>query len=33
MTSISALHQPSDPAFAAIQRFIANPAAAGSSSR
>jgi acetyl esterase/lipase len=33
MTSIGALHQPSDPAFAAIQRFIANPSAAGASSR
>lgn len=30
MTSIAALHQPGDPTFAAIQRFIANPAAAGS---
>lgn len=31
MTSIGGLHQPGDPTFAAIQRFIHNPSAAGSS--
>lgn len=33
MNSIGALHQPGDPTFLAIQKFIANPAAAGASSR